>query len=59
MHQVEFNNAVKENNTHSLRHGAKKSNIEKNQNPRIIPCEYYAEFLSNIRNPWKDVSCLR
>ena len=39
--QVEFNNAVKENNTHSLRHGAKKSNIEKNQNPRIIPCELY------------------
>ena len=39
--QVEFNNAVKENNTHSLRHGAKKSNIEKNQNPRIIPCELH------------------
>ena len=47
--QVEFNNAVKENNTHSLRHGAKKSNIEKNQNPRIIPCEYYAEIISNIK----------
>merc|ERR1719394_2391009 len=38
--KVEFNNAVKENNTHSLRHGAKKSNIEKNQNPRIIPYDF-------------------
>ena len=39
---------MKENNTHSLRHGAKKSNIEKNQNPRIIPCEksfQISEFL--------------
>ena len=46
---MEFNNAVKENNTHSLRHGAKKSNIEKNQNPRIIPCEYDGDEISNIR----------
>merc|ERR1719348_1491418 len=38
--KVEFNNAVKENNTHSLRHGAKKANIEKNQNPRIIPYDF-------------------
>ena len=37
--QMEFNNAVKENNQHSLRHGSKKANMEKNQNPRIIPCE--------------------
>ena len=40
--QMEFNNAVKENNQHSLRHGSKKANIEKNQNPRIIPCKYFS-----------------
>jgi len=38
--KMEFNNAVKENNQHSLRHGSKKANMEKNQNPRIIPYDF-------------------
>jgi len=38
--KVEFNNGVKENNNTSLRHGVKKSNLEKNQNPRIIPYDF-------------------
>lgn len=38
--KVEFNNAIKEINTHSLRHGSKKANMEKNQNPRIIPYDF-------------------
>jgi len=38
--KIEFNNAVKENNNHSLRHGSKKANMEKNQNPRIIPYDF-------------------
>ena len=38
--KMEFNNAVRENNQHSLRHGSKKANMEKNQNPRIIPCKF-------------------
>ena len=37
---MEFNNAVRENTDHSLRHGSKKANMEKNQNPRIIPCKF-------------------
>jgi hypothetical protein len=37
--QVEFNNAIKENSSQTLRHASKKVNMEKNQNPRIIPCE--------------------
>ena len=36
---MEFNNAVREDGQHSLRHGSKKANMEKNQNPRIIPCK--------------------
>ena len=36
---------MKENTQHSLRHGSKKANIEKNQNPRIIPCK---DFLSVV-----------
>lgn len=38
---MEFNNAVRENSQHSLRHGSKKTNMEKNQNPRIIPCKFH------------------
>jgi len=38
--KMEFNNAVRENNQHSLRHGSKKANMEKNQNPRIIPYDF-------------------
>jgi len=38
--KIEFNNAVKEKDGHNtLRHGAKKVNQEKNQNPRILPCK--------------------
>ena len=43
--QIEFNNAVKEKDVphhHSAatttRHGARRTNVEKNQNPRILPC---------------------
>jgi len=38
--KMEFNNAVRENSQHSLRHGSKKTNMEKNQNPRIIPYDF-------------------
>jgi len=38
--KVEFNNGIKENTTHSLRHASKKTNLEKNQNPRIIPYDF-------------------
>jgi len=38
--KVEFNNGVKENTTNSLRHASKKTNMEKNQNPRIIPYDF-------------------
>jgi len=38
--KIEFNNAVREKDGHNtLRHGSKKANAEKNQNPRIIPCK--------------------
>jgi hypothetical protein len=36
--QVEFNNAIKENSSQTLRHASKKDNMDKNQNPRVIPC---------------------
>ncbi len=46
--QIEYNNAVKERDPapaamavggNTTRHGARKANQEKNQNPRILPCE--------------------
>jgi hypothetical protein len=39
--QIEYNNAVKERDIHpntTCRVGGKRSNQERNQNPRIIPC---------------------
>ncbi len=45
--QVEFNNAIKENSSQTLRHASKKVNMEKNQNPRIIPCESISEIYSS------------
>ncbi len=42
--QVEFNNAIKENSSQTLRHASKKVNMEKNQNPRIIPCESIPKY---------------
>ena len=38
--KLEFNNAVKEREVQPSRVGTRKNNIEKNQNPRIVPCEY-------------------
>lgn len=38
--KVEFNNAIKENSSQTLRHATKKANMEKNQNPRIIPYDF-------------------
>lgn len=37
--KLEFNNAVREQEMQHCRHGTKKANVEKNQNPRIVPCE--------------------
>ena len=46
--QIEYNNAVKERDPapaamavggNTTRHGARKANQEKNQNPRILPCK--------------------
>ena len=45
---MEFNNAVRENTDHSLRHGSKKANMEKNQNPRIIPCKFLFYFFNFV-----------
>jgi len=38
--KVEFNNGVKENSQNSMRHASKKSNMERNQNPRVIPYDF-------------------
>jgi len=38
--KVEFNNGIKENPSTSLRHGGKKTNMEKNQNPRVVPYDF-------------------
>jgi hypothetical protein len=38
--KLEFNSAIKDREVvHTARHGMRKANQEKNQNPRIIPCE--------------------
>ena len=37
--QLEFNNAVKEKEMHTSRHGYRKTNQDKNQNPRTVPCK--------------------
>ena len=37
--QIEFNKAVKECEIQSTRHATKKGNLEKNQNPRTVPCK--------------------
>ena len=41
--KVEFNNGVKENSQNSMRHASKKSNMERNQNPRVIPCKLFIQ----------------
>ena len=37
--KLEFNNAIKEREVQPSRHGTRKVNIEKNQNPRVVPCK--------------------
>ena len=37
--KLEFNNAIKETEVQPTRAAARKGNIEKNQNPRIVPCK--------------------
>ena len=37
--KLEFNNAIKEREIQPSRHGTRKVNIEKNQNPRVVPCK--------------------
>jgi len=46
--KVEFNNGIKENTCHSLRHATKKTNMEKNQNPRIIPYDFNRVVLDTV-----------
>ena len=38
--KLEFNNAIKEREIQPSRHGTRKVNIEKNQNPRVVPCKF-------------------
>merc|ERR1719211_559600 len=38
--KLEFNNAIKEREIQPSRHGTRKVNIEKNQNPRVVPFDY-------------------
>merc|ERR1712223_856332 len=38
--QIEFNNATKEHTDRNTRVGSKKNNVEKNQNPRIVPYDH-------------------
>jgi protein tyrosine phosphatase len=38
--KVEFNNGIKENVAQPVRHASKKCNIEKNQNPRVVPYDF-------------------
>merc|ERR1719464_281627 len=38
--KLEFNNAIKEREIQPSRHGTKKVNLEKNQNPRCVPFDY-------------------
>merc|ERR1712223_949089 len=38
--QIEFNNATKEHTDQNTRVGSKKNNVEKNQNPRIVPYDH-------------------
>ena len=44
--KLEFNNAIKEREIQPSRHGTRKVNIEKNQNPRVVPCKYYHEMIT-------------
>ena len=39
--KLEFNSAIRDKEmVHSVRNGTVRCNQEKNQNPRILPCEY-------------------
>ncbi len=42
--QIEFNKAVKEAEIQATRNATKKGNMEKNQNPRTIPCKSYFTY---------------
>eukprot|EP00096_Caligus_rogercresseyi_P001665 TRINITY_DN127_c0_g2_i1.p1 TRINITY_DN127_c0_g2~~TRINITY_DN127_c0_g2_i1.p1 ORF type:complete len:775 (-),score=125.70 TRINITY_DN127_c0_g2_i1:221-2545(-) len=47
--QIEYNNAVKDKEQlrNSCRHGNKKTNSEKNQNPKIVPYDFNRVVLEN------------
>uniref|UniRef100_A0A0K2SYQ5 Receptor-type tyrosine-protein phosphatase kappa n=3 Tax=Lepeophtheirus salmonis TaxID=72036 RepID=A0A0K2SYQ5_LEPSM len=46
--QIEYNNAIKEKELrNSSRHGNKKTNAEKNQNPKVIPYDFNRVVLEN------------
>lgn len=38
--QIEYNSAIKERENHAARVGNRRSNHERNQNPKIFPCEF-------------------
>ena len=42
--KLEFNNAIKEREIQPSRHGTRKVNLEKNQNPRVVPCKNFRGF---------------